>query len=270
MARVNAKNLGVKFRYLSMIAFEMFRGGRGTITAAELKAIHQKYEKEYLVSIDQSKLLSELEEGQVLSYTRDTIRFKYKYGYYYFVAEYLHDGISNVKDAEALRQELKELADSAYNEQNAHILIFYLYMSKDRSLMEHILNNAQKLFASDGISDLDEDVAFVNAFYSDEPQLEAPPEDTGEDHVPTRMIDLAIKLDHFAHIPELDVEELKGRLKTNPAVYTILRLLVGEFLYLFPVDHRIRQKMIKLLDFQPGASTLAGAKKIRRLTTTAT
>ena len=44
MARVNAKNLGVKFRYLSMIAFEMFRGGRGTITAAELKAIHQKYE----------------------------------------------------------------------------------------------------------------------------------------------------------------------------------------------------------------------------------
>src|SRR5205814_4107360 len=97
------------------------------------------------------------------SYTRDTIRFKYKYGYYYFVAEYLHDGIPNVKDAEAPRQELKALADSAYNEQNAHILIFYLYMSKDRSLMEYILNNEQKLFASDGISDLHDDLAFVNA-----------------------------------------------------------------------------------------------------------
>jgi hypothetical protein len=288
--------------------------------------------------------------------------------------------------------------------------------------MEHILDNAQKLFASDGISDLDEDVAFVNELYKDEPQLEAPPDDidanreeyrsrqdeaadaddgellvsndpesrrmdfafqsmnimgqvlrnfpadlradlklalmqesyylglrtlrvflkflsanvgtfrrdmfqyfkmlqpfsrrsdqevqaiadkavrafaelvlfgslkrisnsvgseelrdtyetvrnlAGEEHVPTRMIDLAIKLDHFAQIPESDVEELKQLLQRNPAVYTILRLLVGEFLYLFPVDYRIRQRMIKLLDFQPGAATLSGPKTIRRLTTSA-
>jgi hypothetical protein len=115
MAKVNPKNLGLKFRYLSMIAFEMFQTGQDTITAAQLRMIHQKYEKEYMNTTDQAKLLSELEEGQVLAHVGDLIRFKYKYGYYYFVAEYLHDGISNVKDAEALRRKLKELADNAYS-----------------------------------------------------------------------------------------------------------------------------------------------------------
>jgi hypothetical protein len=66
------------------------------------------------------------------------------------------------------------------------------------------------------------------------------------------MIDLAIRLDHFAQIPENDVEQLKKKLDGNPAIYTILRMLVGEFLHLFPVDYRVRQRMISLLEFQPG------------------
>ena len=48
------------------------------------------------------------------------------------------------------------MADSAYNDENAHILIFYLYMSKDRLLMEHISGNARGLFASEGMSDLED------------------------------------------------------------------------------------------------------------------
>ena len=90
----------------------------------------------------------------------------------------------------------------------------------------------------------------------------------GEEHLPTRMIDLAIKLDHFARIPEADVEDLSKRLQGNPVAYTTLRMLVAEFLYLFPVDHRVRQRMIKLLDFQPGPATMSGPKKVKRLSTT--
>lgn len=422
MARVNSKGLGLKFKYLSMIAFEMFQTNRDSVSLSDLKLIHQRYEGEYMVSADQGKLLTELEEGQVLRRTGEWIEFKYKYGYYYFVAEYLHDGISNIRDAALLRKKLHDMADNAYNEQNAHILIFYLYMSKDRDLMEYILRNAKALFASEGTSDLNDDVAFVNALYEKTPKLEAPPEDTdknrmqyrerqdkaaesedvdprpsddpesrrmdfafqsmnimgqvlrnfpadlradlklalmqesyylglralrvflcflsanseefrremfsyfrmlqpfsrrpdaevqtaadkavrgfaelvvfgaikkisnsagseelretyatvrhiaGEDHVPTRMIDLAIRLDHFAQIPERDVEDLKEQLKRNPSVYMVLRMLVGEFLYLFPVEYRVRQRMIKLLDFHPGASTLTGPKKIKRLKTAA-
>jgi hypothetical protein len=335
------------------------------------------------------------------------------------VAQYFKDGIDNARGADALRDKLKTIADTAYNDDNAHILIFYLYMSKDRLLIEHILGNANKLFASEGVCDLDKDVAVVNALYSTPVRLEEPPADTdrnreeyrtrrdevagpddasgssesgsaidrdldfsvqsinimgqvlrnfpadlradlklrltkesydlslrtlrsflrfmasnvegfrremftyfkllqpfsrkldeqlwaaadkavralaeviifgtikrisvsvgtedlrdtyeavrtvaGEDHIPTRLIDLAIKLDHFAHIPESDVEDLKRRLQRNPVVYTTLRVLVSEFLYLFPVDYKVRQRMIKLLDFQPGAATMSASKRVKKI-----
>jgi hypothetical protein len=409
---------------LSLVAFYLFEAGKDTITLGEAKSLHAKYEKEYLNTVPFEHLLEELEAGQVLSVAGEEVRFKYKYCYYYFVAEYFHDSISDVKNAAAIRETLKEMADSAYNDENAHILIFYLYMSKDRALMEHILGNARKLFAAEGLCDLDKDVAFVNALYATPARLEAPSEDTdanreeyrasrddaaesepeedgeaannegtrnldfsfqsmnimgqvlrnfpadlradlklslanesyhlglrtlrailrfleanveafrrdmlkyfkllrpasqkneeeviqaaadkavraltelvlfgsikrislsvgaedlkdtyeavraaaGEDHIPTRMIDLAIKLDHFARIPERDVEDLKKRLQGNPSVYTTLRMLVSEFLYLFPVENRIRQRMIKLLDFPPGSTTLSGPKRVRKITTTA-
>lgn len=420
MARVNPKNLGLKFAYLSFLAYKMLETGRDSLTAAEVQSIHDSYEREYMVSVDKAQLLAELEAAQALSVSGEQTRFKYRYAYYYFAAQYLHDGISNVKGAEALRQKLKALADNAYNEENAHILIFYLYMSKDRVLMEHILDNAKKLFADKGPCDLDSDVAFVNALYSAPPRLVAPSPETernreeylaqrdeaaesqrenepgqdkdmltldfafqslnimgqvlrnfpgdlradlklrltqesyqlglrilrgflvflqtnieafrrdmveylklfqpfsrkrddqlqaaadkavialtemalfgiikrismsvgveelketyetvrgmaGEDHIPTRMIDLLIKLDHFARIPEADVKDLKERLQANPAVYTTLRMFVGEFLYLFPVDYKVRQRMIELLDFQPGAPTLSADKRVKKLKAT--
>ena len=47
------------------------------------------------------------------------------------MAQYFKDGIDNVRDAEALRDRLRKIADSAYDD-HAHILIFYLYMSRIR------------------------------------------------------------------------------------------------------------------------------------------
>ncbi|MGA9471560.1 MAG: hypothetical protein WBV36_03800 [Terriglobales bacterium] len=96
---------------------------------------------------------------------------------------------------------------------------------------------------------------------------EAVREEAGESHIPTRIIDLAIKLDHFARIPEGDVEDLKRRLQGNPVVYTTLRMLVAEFLYLFPVDYKVRQRMIDLLDFQRGPATISATKMVKRLVT---
>ena len=418
LARVNPKNLGMKFAYLSHLAFYMFENGRSALSLGELKTLHEAYEREYLYPMDQGKLLAELEAGQVLSTAGGEVQFKYRYGYYYFVAQYFKDGIDNAKGADLLRERLKAIADLAYNDENAHILIFYLYMSKDRALIEHILGNAQRLFASEGSCDLDRDVEFLNTVYGAPARLEEPSADTdlnreeyrrrrdeadkqegdasrdaagdrdidfsfqsinimgqvlrnfpadlradlklrlaresyalslrtlrsllgflranldtfrkdmfdylkllqpfsrkpdeelrdvadkavrffaelaifatikrisvsvgtedlrdtyqavrqeaGEGHVPTRLIDLAIRLDHFARIPESDVADLKARVQGNPVAYTTLRLLVGEFLYLFPVDYKVRQRMVTLLDFQPGAATMSGAKRVKRLVT---
>ena len=422
MARVNPKNLGLKFAFLSLLAFEMYKKGIRSISRAQVEAAHRTYEKEYAMSVDFGQLMEELVAGQVLIVHNDSVEFKYRYGYFYFVAQYFHDGISNVKEAAFLRENLTIIADNAYTDDNAHVLVFYLYMSKDRTLMEYILKNAQALFASEGPSDMDKDVSFATPLYSAQPRLEAPSDSTrenrrqhrmqrdaaaeeeedeqdnpdqdesenreidfgiqsisimgqvlrnfatelkgdlkfnltqesyrlglrmmhhflkfvennadafrrdmfkyfkllqpfsrktdeevnvavdkalvafvelilfgsikriceavgvqelrdtyetlraseGESHIPTRIIDLAIKLEHFAYIPEEDVQDLKRRLQGNPAVYTTVRMLVAEFLHLFPVENRIRQRTEKLLDFQPGSPLISSGKRVKRLTT---
>ena len=72
-------------------------------------------------------------------------------------------------------------------------------------------------------------------------------EESGEDHIPTRLLDLSIRLDHLGNIPINDVVDLEHRLRRNGLIYTILRLMIAEFLYLFPVDFKLRQKMVSLL-----------------------
>jgi len=66
MARVNAKNLGGKFTYLSLIAYHMFASKKSWVTSTELKDLHRKYEQDYVTSRDQSSMLDELVRAQIL------------------------------------------------------------------------------------------------------------------------------------------------------------------------------------------------------------
>jgi hypothetical protein len=86
----------------------------------------------------------------------------------------------------------------------------------------------------------------------------------GEAHVPTRLIDLAIRLDHFPRIPIPDIEDLAKRLSAKVVAYTILKLLVADRLYLFPADYRERQKLTDLLGFDRKRQLLT-EKKVRAL-----
>jgi hypothetical protein len=80
--------------------------------------------------------------------------------------------------------------------------------------------------------------------------------EAGEDDIPIRLIDLSIALDHFALLPVDDVRDLEYRLRNNTVVHTVLRLLIGQHLALFPVKYKTRQNMVQLFNFQPQPSAL--------------
>ena len=75
---------------------------------------------------------------------------------------------------------------------------------------------------------------------------------------------MSIKLDHFNRIPISDVEELEHRLRSNITAYTILKLLVAEFLHLFPCDYKTEQRMVELFEFQAHIPKL-GEKLVKKL-----
>jgi hypothetical protein len=59
----------------------------------------------------------------------------------------------------------------------------------------------------------------------------------------TRMIDAAIKLDHFNRVPEKELDGLESRIRKNHFAYTVMRDMVADHLYLYSHDFPIIQKL---------------------------
>ena len=334
------------------------------------------------------------------------------------MAWYFHDGISNAQEAERLKEQLVGMVEAAHEEVNAHTLVFYLYLSKDRNLIERIVAEAKSTLWDLKQCDIMTDLEFANSLCNRHPAILAPPPDheanrkqrneerdavldeqseqdheerneenvdvdrgftlldimgqvvrnfplelradlkfqltaqsyslsrrletsflesirnsyepivtslrsfirrhqvfakksdediayasnmilvgffegvtmgiikklsfsvgiqelretyqavraeAGDADVSTRLIDHAITLEHFAHIPVSEVEQLKDALQANVLGYGLLRALVGEYLALFPCDHRTRQRVEKLMDFKPNDPQRALDKRVRAL-----
>ena len=178
MARVNKKKLGEKYTYLSFAAYRMLQAGKAGLNMEDLRVLHQQYWQSYMCSVDQDVFIDELVRSQILNKSGNEISFQHKYAYYFFVAKYFQEGMADISDSAALSARLRTMADEAYDDENARIIIFYLYLTKDRALIEHILSNAAAVFGGYSPCDLSVDVAFVNRLYTSRPTVVAPSIDT--------------------------------------------------------------------------------------------
>ena len=61
-----------------------------------------------------------------------------------------------------LRQELYTIADYIYGDANANVLIFYVYLTKDKDLIRHMVENARQIYRDYKFCDMEEDVKFIN------------------------------------------------------------------------------------------------------------
>jgi hypothetical protein len=400
------KLVGAKLALLSRIAFKMHSLNRIFVTEHELRTIEDRYSNEYAVAEDITHWKTQFVDAKILQAQSGEFKFVYKYAYYFLLALYFHDEISNAQEAAELICQLVGMIDAAHDEDKARTLIFYLYLSKNRDLIERIIAKASGILTATPKFDISKDLSFASSLCTRHPPLLAPSGDhktnreayneqkdaaleqnerekeerqarelslsissafqlleimgqvvrnfplelradlkrdliresyslglrllkdflvlteqnyteiahslrsflrehtafarkadrdiayasnmvlvnlvegvvvgaikkvsfsvgvrdlretyqqvrelAGEADLSMRMIDLTITLEHFARIPEEDVVYLKSRLESDVVGYTVLRMLVGEFLSLFPCeDFRLRQRIEKLLDFVP-------------------
>jgi hypothetical protein len=74
-----------------------------------------------------------------------------------------------------------------------------------------------------------------------------------------RLIDLAIKLDHFSAFPDAEVDDLNRELRINGAARNVLTRLVWRHLYLFPTTYQRRQRLCQMFGIRQSAPLLASA-----------
>jgi hypothetical protein len=88
--------------------------------------------------------------ANILLLDQSGLRFAYGYGYCYFVAKYFQEGLADLDvgpPRDALFARLKSLSELVYNQNNANIVIFYVFLTKDRSLINYVIANAMTIFS---------------------------------------------------------------------------------------------------------------------------
>ncbi len=238
LARVGGDSTEIDTRYtfISRIAHYLFERKQEYITEAEIQELSDQYLESYEIPIAVQKLVGDLEEAKLLVRSDGSLRFRYKYVFYYFVARYFQENLRSEKEHDALTTELQEMADRAGNEEYGNILMFVIYLTKDPDLIEHILQNAKKVFAEISPCDFKQDVAFLNNLTSP-PTLELPASSV-EENRQQRRVQLDELGDTFAQKPTDQSEivayddQMSPVLKISFALRTLD--LMGQVLRNFP------------------------------------
>jgi hypothetical protein len=168
LAKVSVKSIdiGTKITFLSRLAWHLFSTRQRCLSESEWGNLGREYSELYQIPVDGVALRMSCIDAGIVVEDGCGFRFAYGYAYCYFVAKYFQENLADLADAnarEALFERLKSLSERVYSQVNADIVIFYVFLTKDRSLISHVIANAGKIFSDLAEFNFDSDVTFVNS-----------------------------------------------------------------------------------------------------------
>lgn len=134
------------------IAWEFYRTGKSETSKDSALKIISELSASSMVTISGEAVLGELNQGKIISISGSSIRFRYSYCYYYFVASHL----SGLMDKQETIQEIERMANELYNEDRSNILLYLSYLNRDQRILNAILTRAREMFSQYEIVDFDE------------------------------------------------------------------------------------------------------------------
>jgi hypothetical protein len=169
LGKINIKNdeIDAYYSYITELAFHFFSKKMSEIDEESLRRFHREFCDEYLISPDFHFLISKLDEVSILEISHGFYRFQYKYVYYYFVARYL----ANTMTEETSRTIISQMCRKLHVEEFANIIMFLSHMSKDPYIINEILSTSKAIFNRYNIARLESDVTFINELIKEIPDL---------------------------------------------------------------------------------------------------
>jgi 3',5'-cyclic AMP phosphodiesterase CpdA len=161
------EDLGTQYTYLSEFAYYLFTRQEHSIGMSEALGWHESHCKKYSLRLNFEKLLSNFCQASVLCVRDNTVTFRYKYMYYYFVARYFSQNI----DEDAIRSLVSVMSKRLYHTESANIILFLSYLSKDPFILSSILEASNNLFSSYPEYDLLEQPELFHDLSTELPQL---------------------------------------------------------------------------------------------------
>ena len=153
-----SSDLETKINYLTEFAQRMYSARVDHMSEDEAEVWHDEYCRRHLDRLSYPGFKEELISSHVLIVRSGHVSFRYKAGFYYFVACYLADRMTE----EAIKDEVRRLCSHLHRESAANIVLFLCHLSKDPVILEEVLATAGRLFAENGETDIIKDAAFAS------------------------------------------------------------------------------------------------------------
>lgn len=104
---------------------------------------------------------------KILDQDDDSVSFKYPYIYYFFLSNYLAQSI----DDEKIKVEIEALIEKVNDKKSASILMFLTHHSKNKVLIEKMLQRSARLFEEYDPTNLDMDSNFIDKIIKELPDI---------------------------------------------------------------------------------------------------
>ena len=138
-------DVDTKYTYLAHLAYSYYHlDVTSGLSRETIDQISREYFSEFRISFSVEEMLSELMETHILTKMGGNYAFKYKYIYCYFVARYFRDSVARSREA---REEIKRMSSRLHVEDYANILVFYLYLTRDVEVIEHVMSIATSVYS---------------------------------------------------------------------------------------------------------------------------
>lgn len=150
--------------FIVNLAYEMFTNSNKKLDNFAIRKFHINYCENYAISdsfikfINFDKLLENMVKHNIFKVTYDNkYIFAYEYIYYYCVGIYLAENISE----ESIKKTISNLVENLYYEEYANILMFIVHHTRDRFVLDEIINKTRSILSDLKCINLDNDLEFV-------------------------------------------------------------------------------------------------------------
>ncbi len=141
----------VSFGYLTEMARALFLEGKNEWDEAWFMKFHDSFNIKTALTLRYSDVHAALVDRGLFSGTPARYEFQYGYVYYYFVARALAEDLASTEGKERVR----ELTTKLDQEEAANVLLFLTHLSKDASVIDPMLEQANKVFSEAAIATLE-------------------------------------------------------------------------------------------------------------------
>lgn len=153
--------------YLSHLANKFFTLKVNEVNRRELITFHHNYCTTFDITIEFGEYEKNLVNAGILTVMGNTLSFKYKYVFYYFVAKYF----SLNMDKQEVMETVKMMCTKLYIEEYSNIVMFLSHLSKHPLILNSVYESARTILNEFLPSKLEDEIAPLNQIIAFMPEL---------------------------------------------------------------------------------------------------